>query len=178
MLPRYSSSLLIISLACAVLLPIDRQSLSTTSSPNASSLTLPDSSILVGDEECFNPSTDPRLIPAQIVDCLHAALQLSEKGSIFRPILFTRRRTKGFFQLPQVFRAGTCVISVDVNHDLDEDKFTLWTAHKGALDLSMKCVGGSPHLGGKTFIGPKKVVYVLVFGRNPALELTHGIWSK
>ena len=167
MLPSFVLLFLVASLACAVLLSVDRQSHSTNPQPNASSLILLNSSSLAKNGVCFDASADHRLLPAEIIDCLDAVIQLGQKGSLARPIFFTRRWTKGFFKLPQVFRHETCVISVDVVHDTDEDKFPFWVAEEAARDLSMQCVGGSSHLGGKKFFGPKKVVYVLVFGRNP-----------
>ena len=58
------------------------------------------------------------------------------------------------------------MISVDVVHDTDADLFPLWVVNNAALDLSIECVGG-PDVGGKKFVGPKEVVYVVLFGRNP-----------
>ena len=57
------------------------------------------------------------------------------------------------------------MISVDVVHDSDEDTFQLSVLHLAALGLSLQCVEGSSHVGGKIFVGPQKLVYVLVFGR-------------
>ena len=155
------------SLACTLLHRIDRQSLSNTSPPSAIPPTLPPVSSLKGDEDCFNAAADPRLIPAQVNDCYQAALLFRQKGSLTRPLVFTRKPTRSVFPLPQVLRAGTCVISVDVVNDDDEDEFTLEVANNGALGIAMDCVWGSSHVGGKKFVGPKKVVYVMVFGRNP-----------
>ncbi|CAD6585866.1 MAG: hypothetical protein ASARMPREDX12_002145 [Alectoria sarmentosa] len=111
---------------------------------------------------------------AQTSDCLYAAQQILPKGSPRRAINFTRRRTKGFFQLPKVFRYGTCVISVDVVQDSDEDKFQLLIVYEATLDLIRTCVAGFYHAGGTIFVGPKKLVYVLVFGRIPPPTPTDG----
>ena len=59
------------------------------------------------------------------------------------------------------------MVIVDVFHDTDQDQFPLWTAHKTALDLSMKQVAGFSYVGRKVFIGPRKLVYVSVFVRAP-----------
>lgn len=59
------------------------------------------------------------------------------------------------------------MISVDVVHDRDQDSFPLWVVNNAALDLAMGCVGGASHVGGKMFVGPNLVVYVMVFGRHP-----------
>ena len=119
------------------------------------------------DEDCFDASTGAHLKPAHTNDCLRAALLLFERGSPPDPITFKRGPTGGFFPLPQIFQSGTCAIAVDVVNDRDEDKFPLWLVHKAALDLSINCVTGSYHIGGKMFVGPLKVVYVMVFGWNP-----------
>ena len=161
------------SLACTLLHRIDRRSLSNTSPPNAIPPTLSPVSSLKGDEDCFN-AADPRLIPAQVNDCYQAALLFRQKGSLTRPLIFTRKPTRSVFPLPQVLRAGTCVISVDVVNDDDEDEFPLEVANNGALQLAMDCVWGSSHVGGKKFVGPKKVVYVMVFGRNPSATSAAG----
>lgn len=63
---------------------------------------------------------------------------------------------------------------MDVIQDSDKDKFPLETVHIAAFDLFMICVGGSSHLGGKIFVGPKKLVYVLAFGRTPPPAPTEG----
>ena len=59
------------------------------------------------------------------------------------------------------------MISVDVVNDGDEDHFPLWVVTNGILDLAMECVGGPSDVGGKKFVGPNQVVYVLIFGRDP-----------
>lgn len=43
-----------------------------------------------------------------------------------------------------------------------------------ASHLVMECAWGFPHVGEKTFLGPKKLVYVLAFGRIPSLVPTYG----
>ena len=187
MLPRFILQSLMIPLARSMLLPTHRQGLSTTSPVDASSNHPPDSSSLNPSEltllntssvkesdDCFHTSMDLHLKPAQTNDCLRAALLLFERSSLSEPITFKRSLTGGFFPLPQLFHSGTCAIAVDVVHDGDEDKFPLWLVHMAALDLSAKCVGESSHLGGKMFVGPLKVVYVMVFGRNPPPVPTSG----
>ena len=56
------------------------------------------------------------------------------------------------------------MVSVDVAQDEDKDRFPLLTIYKAALDLFMNCVWQSTHVGRKIFVGPKKLVYVQVFG--------------
>ena len=103
MLPKHSLLSLITSLAGAVLLLNYEQNLSArsplgslsaprlhnrldSSSLDFGGLTLLSTSSFMGDDDCFDASKDPRLIPAQTSDCLHAAQQVLEKGSLTRPI--------------------------------------------------------------------------------------------
>ena len=143
------------------------QVLPNNSLPWLINMSIPNTSSTIAEKDCFDAASDPRLIPASLYDCLHAAQQITQKGSLTRPITLTRRNTKRVFRLPQVFRSGTCIISVDVDNDDDEDKFPIGTVHQAALDLSMRCVGGFYHNGGKIFVGPRKLLYVTVFGRTP-----------
>ena len=166
MLPTYSLSLLMASLACALPLEMNRQSLSSRSPPKAMPSTLPRVSSLKGGDSCFDASTHPRLIPPQPEDCIQAALPIRHIGSLASPLVFSRQPV-GTFLLPQVFRSGTCVISVDVVRDTDADLFPLWVVNNAALDLAIDCAGGPSDVGGKMFVGPKQVVYVMLFGRNP-----------
>ena len=161
------------SLASAVLLPIDSQSLSTRSPPNTTPPTLPRVSGLKEDGDCFDASADPRLIPAEMEDCRRAALLIRQFGPPTRSLIFSRL-APGIFTLPQVFRWGTCVIDVDVVNDGDNDIFPLWVVNNAVLELTMECVGGSSHLGGKRFVGPNLVVYVMIFGRIPPLASAGG----
>ena len=173
MRPTYSLSLFVTSLASVVSLRIDSQSLSNTSPPNTAPPTLPRVSSLKGDGDCFDASAHPRLIPAQMEDCRQAALLIQEIGQLTRPVTLSRH-SRGNFPLPQVFRSGTCVITVDVVHDADSDRFPLWVVNNAALDLAGDCVERSFHVGGKKFVGPNQIVYVMIFGRNPPPPPTGG----
>lgn len=190
-LSRFFLLLLVPSLACAMLLSPHGQKLSNKSSLHISStndshdlidslslnisafIQLNNSSIN-RDDGCFDAASEPRLIPAQINDCLQATQQILQRGSLTRAIIMARKLASGSFQLPQVFRHGTCVISVDVAQDEDIDRFPVLTVYKAALELSMNCVWESTHVGGKIFVGPKKLVYVQVFGRTLPAATTSG----
>lgn len=181
--PRFLLLLLVTSFAYTTMILPSAQSLptrspllapSTTSTRNLQSLSSADLSRLTllnnysvgGDDDCYEAALEPRLKIARTGDCLQAALQILHAGSLTRPIIYTRRSTRGIFPLPKTLQYGTCVISVDVMQDSDEDKFPLSMLHRSALELVMACVGGASHVGGKTFVGPKKLVYVLVLGRT------------
>ena len=79
-----------------------------------------------------------------------------------------KRAGRASFQLPWVARRGTCAISLDTVLDTDWDQFQLETAYTAAIGLTKTCVEGQSRLGGKTAIGPRKKVILMVFGRDPS----------
>ncbi len=120
--------------------------------------------------DCFNPATLPRgLYPAEHEDCLEAVKQLFYVKPPFRSTTFARRPGAGF-KLPTVVRNGTCVISIDVMHDTDEDIFKPLLMYATARELALRCTQGAFRYGGRSLTGPKMVVEVLVFGRIRPLE--------
>lgn len=120
--------------------------------------------------DCFNPATPRRgLYPAKLEDCLNAAEELISIRNPFRSVTFARRKIVGF-PLPKVVRNGTCVISIDVINDADQDIFRPWQVYITARELALRCVQGAFDLGGRTMTGPRKVVDVLVFGRIWPIE--------
>lgn len=129
-------------------------------SPNASP-------ILAEKSDCF---TDRRLLPTSFHDCYKAANSLLD--GIKYPLRLTTfaRRGRVGFKLPKVVRNGTCVISLDVASDDDGDFFQPARAFTAALTLVHECLGTNYHLGGKTTIGPKRVVDLMVFGRERPVE--------
>ena len=125
-----------------------------------------------GDEfdGCFNPATPyGGFYPPIEQDCLNAAKDMFDDRDPFKPTTFARRSYAGF-DLPRVFRNGTCVISIDVMSDDVEDQFKPWLAYSTALDLSRRCTQGELRFGGRLATGNSKVVDVLVFGRIWPLE--------
>lgn len=129
-------------------------------SPNASP-------ILVENSDCF---TDRRLLPTSFQDCYKAANALLDGIKYpLRPRVFARKGHVGF-KLPKVVRNGTCVISLDVANDDDRDNFQPVVAFTTALNLADECLGTNYHLGGKRTIGPRRVVEVMVFGRERPVE--------
>ena len=137
-----------------------------SSSDAVSLLIVNDSSSDNEDGDCFNPTTPYRgLYPAKEQDCLNAAKDVFDIRDAFRPTTFARRGRDGF-KLPKVVRNATCVISIDVMNDSDEDYFQPWLVYIAALDIAHRCTQGAFRYGGRTTTGPKKVVDVLVFGRT------------
>ena len=125
-----------------------------------------------GDEfdGCFNPATPyGAFYPPIEQDCLNAAKDMFYDRDPFKPTTFARRSYAGF-NLPRVFRNGTCVISIDVMNNDAEDQFKPRLVYDTALDLSRRCTQGELRFGGRLATGKSKVVDVLVFGRIWPLE--------
>jgi hypothetical protein len=144
-------------------------SLPDPSMPNSSSLEavfIVNSTSISEYDDCFDPPA-PRtgLYPTNLEDCSNAAQGLIQDREPFRPIIFARKGIAGY-RLPKVVRNGTCVISIDVLNDNDKDTFTLWKAYTAAIDIARRCTQGPYTLGGRTTVGPKNVVNVVVFGRT------------
>ncbi|KAL6720079.1 hypothetical protein ACLMJK_002000 [Lecanora helva] len=119
---------------------------------------------------CFDSTSAYRLVIPEYTDCLKATHQiLTRIANPKVPHVFARWATgKAGVNLPKVFFNETCVVSLDVERDKDEEKFPPFNAWKAALKLVSVCVDGETFLGGKVMIGPKKLVTLLVFGRKPS----------
>ena len=140
------------------------QSSSSVSSAGPGNSTILDTTGFTAENDCFPPN--PRLFPANHVDCLNAATKLlHEFKDPFRTYIFSRRGNPGF-KLPKILRNGACIISFDVTNDDDKDSFQPWVAYTAALALINKCTGGHDMLGGKRTIGPRSVVNMIVCGRD------------
>lgn len=140
--------------------------LSNASSSDVASLSVVNNSSNSNEyDDCFDRATPHRgLYPAKEQDCLNAAEEILDFRDPFYPITFARRDNVGF-RLPKVVRNGTCVISIDVMKDADKDKFKPRLVYTTAMDIAHRCTHGDFPFGGRTMVGPKKVVDVLVFGR-------------
>lgn len=116
-------------------------------------------------DDCFDPRASRRgLYPTNIRDCFNAARYIVQHIEPFRPVSFARRQGVGF-KLPRVVRSKTCVISIDVMQDDEEDVFVPLLVFSAATDLASRCTQGMFDLGGRTTVGPRKVVNVVILGR-------------
>lgn len=68
-------------------------------------------------------------------------------------------------KLPIVVRNESCVVSLDVTHDEDGDRFAPWLVGRSGLALVEDCFGEFVGLGGKKVVGPRGVVTMMVLGR-------------
>ena len=137
---------------------------SSSDAPSLSILNIPSNDI--SHDDCFNPTASHReLHPVRFNDCFNALKELYEFQNPFRPVIFARRKHVGF-KLPNIFRSGSCVISIDVLKDADSDRFRPILVHSKARDIALRCTEGTFRFGGRAKAGPLNVVDVLVFGRE------------
>ena len=116
---------------------------------------------------CFDhPSPLAGLYQTKLSDCKSAAKDLIQGFKPYEPIMFARKY-KARFKLPQVVRSGSCLLSIDVLGDKDYDFLMPIVVQLAAVDLARRCTQGLHHSGGgRTVVGPKQVVNVVVsFGK-------------
>lgn len=63
-------------------------------------------------------------------------------------------------------RRGTCVVALDVASDDERDEVQPWAACVAALGLADRCLGGGYRLGGRSTVGARGVVGLVVCGRE------------
>ena len=150
----------------AATLQTNSLNLSNTSSSDASRLSISNiPSNDIGNGDCFNPTAAHRgLYPVRFDDCDNALEELFDFRDPFSSVIFARRKHIGF-ELPKVFRNGSCVISIDVMNDADSDKLRPIVVYHKARELALRCTEGTFRFGGRAKTGPLMVVDVLVFGR-------------
>ena len=116
---------------------------------------------------CFqNPSNFNIAIPLYS-DC-HKAVQLAycDHKTFTVPMSFSTDPKKGF-ELPQVYAAGTCQITVGLAASaVDGDTGTIAQIAEAAIEIVVQCVRQPPNLGGLTTTGENDDIQVLVTGRN------------
>jgi len=135
-----------------------------TSLNNNTNLSVFNSTTLqIGPENCFEPK--PGRIVTNYRDCEQAAIQFNPE-SIVAQLIFSRGPSAQY-KLPRSFRAGTCVMYLDMPFDEDYDTLTLPDIALVAGKLAMECTaqGSSNAFGGIAAVGPKKLLHVEFFGR-------------
>ena len=115
------------------------------------------------DITCFHQDRINPLGRTNVHDCTLAVNKIAIPLS---PSPFDFHRTPDRpFPLPNSFSAGSCLIWVDMESDDAEDTFSPTDVLVAVSRIIGRCVGDSPALGGKTLVGPKKLMNVFVFGR-------------
>ena len=126
--------------------------------------------------ECFSesgPTPRRHLYPVRSLDCFKAAQEMLKNRRDHVPMEFGRQATKAglVFKLPWTARNRSCIVTVDTLNNDDSDTIVLWEVYSAALNRIEKCTTGEEKFGGRLEVGPKKVVYVYVFGIGSPLQL-------
>lgn len=142
-------------------------------SPNDSSIPPPivapgNTSLALGQQfiDCFEPKIGR--LPTSYQDCEMAATEMLV-DFVHGPITLSRRPIADI-QLPKSYRAGTCVVYLDMLHD--SDIVTLSTAEvlRDTMILNMNCVGRqdriTTRLGGVIGVGSNSLLYITMYGRR------------
>ncbi|KAL6715224.1 hypothetical protein ACLMJK_007488 [Lecanora helva] len=121
------------------------------------------------DITCFHQEQGGRpLGQTNVVDCTYA---MNRVVTSVVPAHYVFRRTYRYpFPLPKTFPAGSCNIWLDMTSNEAEDSFELADIVVAASRIVGKCVAGAPALGGKTLVGPKKLMEIFVFGKWRGVE--------
>ena len=126
--------------------------------------------------ECFSesgPTPRRHLYPVKSLDCFNAAHEMLRNRRDHVTMTFGRRATGAGlnFKLPWTARNNSCLVTVDTLNNDDFDTIVLWEVYSAALDRIEKCTTGEEKFGGRLAVGPKKVVYVYVFGIGSPLQI-------
>lgn len=120
-------------------------------------------------DQCYDP--EPGRLPTTFKDCHNAASQINPDQET-KSFTFGRpfSLAPNYIKLPKSYRHGTCIVYLDMVHDTDRDSLTLSEVWRGTLHLAQECVGQQAEralrLGGIMSIGPRKLLHVVMFGRQ------------
>ncbi|KAL8702812.1 MAG: hypothetical protein Q9201_004028 [Fulgogasparrea decipioides] len=110
-----------------------------------------------------NPPDRQQLQPTIFKQCLEIAKFLAKVDKTDAPVSFSRRPGIGY-KVPQHWVIGTCVATLDMHSDEDEDTASFMEIAIETGTLSAACVAKPPHLGGTAVLGPKKVMNITILG--------------
>ncbi|KAL8689003.1 MAG: hypothetical protein Q9224_004746 [Gallowayella concinna] len=131
-----------------------------------------DASSLGFQSNCFDKRRTPegiQLKPIHYGDCINAARKITFGDKAAAPMHFSKSPNVGM-QVPESWFSGTCGVRIDVKRQEDEDTFPLIDVANAASLLAQRCSDfqqRSSGVGGLGYIGPKKVVAIVVFGQDP-----------
>ena len=89
---------------------------------------------------------------------------------ILAPVQFARSPQAGF-EVPDSWSSGRCIIGLDVIDAGVVETATFAAIIKRAFDLTVECVIGPPHLGGRSFLGRDLGLEVLIYGYEEGMRL-------
>ena len=94
-------------------------------------------------------------------------------GSDMRVYTFGRGpRSSGVtYRLPKTFRVRTCVLTLDMVYEDQKERLSFFQVHEAALNLAQQCTTGIWfHFGGILAVEPNNVLFITMFGVNPARD--------
>ncbi len=124
---------------------------------------------LVSEAKCFQKRQphDIQLKPINYRHCIEAAKRAVIGGKALAPMHFSTDPTVGM-GMPATWTYGRCAIRIDTKEPDDEDTFPIVVVANAASLLAERCTKpDKPGLGGLGLIGPKKVIKIFVYGRDP-----------
>ena len=120
---------------------------------------------LHADFHCFEERSDRR--PTDYQDCENAITEM-HRSTDHRRYTFGRG-SSATYKLPRTFQSGTCVITLDMVYDEQNDKLTFAEVREAALALALRCTSGPVfNVGGVKAVEPKKVLYITILGAVPS----------
>ena len=159
-------SLYLLYVSSALTVPIQP----TTPKPFEPSLVSTNTSSLTGFGafQCFDSTFPPpgSSYPIRYPECVDAADNMLSNGQSRVPLIFSRSEDADI-QLPWRIRSGSCLMSLNVLNEGDEEIMSIQDAHEIAIALCRLCVSGYYRYGGRTPVGPRGVVYISVYGTTP-----------
>ena len=116
----------------------------------------------VKEEPCFLPSPDR--LPVKSADCEKAAREMA-RGKGDR--IYNLGRGSGVtYQLPKSFINGTCFLTLDMIYEDETDGLRFPQIQEAVDVLARRCASTYFDRGGIVAVGPRKVLYVTIFGTD------------
>lgn len=125
------------------------------------------SSSPIGDKvTCFQQDgIDPPFVPTNVIDCIDASWKMIQTGICGGDFDFRRTHSRPF-PLPNSFTVQSCTVWLDMTGEDEEARFNPSETQAAIGAIQSRCVARRPRLGGKTLVGPGKVMEVTIFGNR------------
>ena len=120
----------------------------------------------VGEDVCFDPQPREYRLPTDRGDCFAAADQIAGLGTLSVPLIFSRQPGADI-KLPVDLRFGRCCIHFNMPHPGDQDFLELNAVFTTAIEVALKCTIGEHKYGGRVYLGPRGLLYMIMGGCSP-----------
>ena len=69
------------------------------------------------------------------------------------------------YRLPKTFRVRTCIITLDMVYEEQQDRLSFFAIREAALDLAVQCTSGPVfEVGGIQSVEPRHLLFITMFG--------------